>query len=474
MRYSMAVFLLAIATALGASAPPGSIEEFIADEMSRAGAPGLAYAVVENGDISSGEQGEALLGSGRMITPDTPFVVGSIAKSFTALAVMQLVEADEITLDDPVADYLDMFVDSPGRAITIRQLLSHTSGYSTFQGNDTPREPYRGADALVRQVERIAQWTPAMEPGTSWQYSNANYYVLGALVERVSGEDYASYVETQILRPIGMDHSFVADGERHDTLAVGHTPWFGMKRPVGAGETELMSAPAGGIIATARDTARYLSVMMNGEDDVISARSKAEMMRPASEVSPFYGFGWYVDTANGTVSHSGLTPGVETLAIMLPADQNGAVILVNSGSGMGFGESANLFTGISTRALGLDGASPGDGGRLSRQALFVMFAALPLLFGAGMIQAWLGRAGLRAKAGLFGAFSLWFPLLMTLALAWTTISLIPQLFGVSIGTLRIFSPDLALILVATGVTGVMWAVFRLGVYYSGRQVPGRP
>jgi CubicO group peptidase (beta-lactamase class C family) len=465
MRCLLILILLGFATALQASAP---IDDFIASEMPISGAPGLAYAVVEDGEISSGARGEILIGSGRKITPDTPFVIGSISKSFTAMAVMKLAEAGKVDLDTEISQYLDVFSGRPSGSITIRQLLDHTSGYSTLQGNDTDADKTQGADALSRQVKRIAQWTPAYEPGAKWDYSNANYYVLGALIEVLSGRDYATYVETEILEPIGMEHSFVADGESHDNIAIGHLPWFGAKRPVKESRTDRMSAPVGGVIASAGDVARYLAIMMNGEDDIISAKSKGEMMRPAGEASPFYGLGWSVDTKNGTVSHTGLTPGIETLAIMVPAEQKGVVVLVNSGSGMGFGENADLFNGVSARALGLDYAS--DQSHWSRKALFVMFALLPLLFVAGMIRVGLYREGLRAKSGLFGAFSLWFPLLTMLALAWTALHLIPQLFGVSMGTLWLFSPDLALTLIATGVTGVMWAVFRLGVAYRGKSV----
>ena len=450
----------------------GSMDDFIASEMPKAGAPGVAYAVMDGGGIVSGERGEILLGSGRAMTSDTPFVIGSIAKSFTALAMMQLVEAGTVELDSPASEYLEMFANGPARTVTVRQLLSHTSGYSTLQGNDNLIEPSRSADGLGRQVERIAQWALAHQPGTRWEYSNANYYVLGALIERVSGRDYASYIQEEILEPVGMAHSFVADGESHDTIAVGHTPWFGMKRPVKKTATHRMSAPVGGIIASAGDMTRYLAMMMNGEDDIISAAGKAEMMRPAGDVSPFYGFGWYVDPDRGTVSHTGLTPGVETLAIMMPAEQKGAVVLINSGSGMGFGESSTLFNGIAAKALGLDFVEAGAGGRWSRKALFLTFALLPVLFGFSMVQSWRLRTGLRAKSGLFGAFSLWFPLLMTLALAWTCVLLIPQLFGVSIGTLRLFSPDLALVLVASAVTGVTWAVFRLALFYGGKSASG--
>jgi CubicO group peptidase (beta-lactamase class C family) len=465
MRCILALLALGMATALQASAPSGSVDEFIAAEMPISGAPGLAYAVVEDGRIHSEARGETLIGSGRKMTPDTPFLLGSISKSFTAMAVMQLVEAGKVDLDTGISHYLEPFSGRPSGAITIRQLLSHTSGYSTLQGNESPNDVTQSKDALSRQVSRIAQWTPAYKPGAKWEYSNANYQILGALIEAVSGRDYASYIETEILKPIGMEHSFVADGQSHDAMAIGHRPWFATKRPFQQSNTDRVTAPQGGVIASANDLARYLAIMMNGEDDVISAKDKATVMSPASAASPFYGFGWFVDTEKGTVYHSGSSPGIETLATMVPAQKKGVVVLVNAGSGVGFGETMELRNGISARALGLQYA--GEGSRWSQKATFVALALLPFVFLASMIWAWFHRNALRAKSGPFGWFSLWFPLLTTLAMALAFFYLLPQLFGLSIGTLRVFQPDLALTMVATAVTGVIWAVFRLGVAYSG-------
>lgn len=449
--------------------PSASINDFIAAEMPISGAPGLAYAVVEGGEIASGTYGELLAGSGRPVTADTPFLIGSISKSFTAMAVMKLVEAGKVDLDAQVSHYLDVFKDRPSGAITIRQLLGHTSGFSTKQGNDTLFDRTKSGDELQRQVERIAQWSPSDAIGTRWQYSNANYLILGAVIEAVSGQDFASYMEAEILKPIGMDKSFVSDGESHGAMAVGHQPWFGSKRPLGDNSTNRVGAPAGGIVATASDLALYLAVMMNGQDDVISAESKAAMLRPASAASPIYGFGWAIDTDNGTFYHSGLTPGVETLAVLSPAKGRGVVILVNANSGLGFGENAGLFSGISARALGLDDQSGGSS--WGRKSLFLTFAILPVIFVIGIALAVLRRVGLRAKSGASGTFSLWFPLFMTLALAWTSVYLIPRLFGVSLKTFSLYQPDFVLLLVATAATGVLWAVFRLVVFYSGQSSP---
>ena len=231
MRRILFLFVLGIAAVLQASVPTGSISDFIAAEMPVSGAPGLACAIVEDGRIHSEVRGEMLVGSGRMITPDTPFLLGSISKSFTAMAVVQLVEAGKVDLDTGISHYLDVFSGRPSGAITIRQLLSHTSGYSTLQGNQTHADLTESNDGLLQHVKRIAEWPPAYEPGTRWEYSNANYQVLGALIEAVSGQEYAHYIESKILQPIGMAHSFVSDGQIHDEMAIGHRPWFGTKRP---------------------------------------------------------------------------------------------------------------------------------------------------------------------------------------------------------------------------------------------------
>ncbi|MDX2376509.1 beta-lactamase family protein [Microbacterium sp. LRZ72] len=451
--------------------PAGAIEQLIDREMPASGVPGLAYAVVQNGEIASaGARGVLEIGGDATVTPDTPFVIGSISKSFTALAVMQLVEAGEIDLDAEISRYLEVFSGRTSGAITIRQLLSHTSGFSTGQGN----APHPGAleekDALAHGVAQLAEATPAHEPGSTWEYSNANYEILGRLIEVVSGEDYQTYVTARILEPVGMHDSFVADGEVHDPVATGHVPWFGTKVPLADGPTDRATAPQGGIFASANDIARYLQMMMNDEDDVLSADGKAQMMRPASEVSSFYGFGWYLES-DGAVWHTGVSPGVETLATMIPAEKDAVIVLVNAGSGMGFEETAALRVGVSDTALGLDydGGSPA----WSLQLLFLGLVTLPIVYLLSMVWAWLRRTKIRAKtrSGAPGLFSLWFPLLTTTAAAWVLLGLVPSLNGTPLMRWALFQPDVVLAIVASAVTGVIWAGFRLVVAYTGRPNP---
>jgi len=454
------------------SAPDESIEGVIDAEMPASGVPGLAYAVVTDGEITSaGARGVVRRGGDTAVTPETPFVAGSISKSFTALAVMQLVEAGKVDLDTEVSQYLDGFSGKPAGGVTIRQLLSHTSGLSTLQGNASHTDTAGGMDALERQVDRLADVTPAHAPDELWEYSNTNYQILGRVIEVVSGQDYQTYVATNILQPVGMEHSFVADGEVHEAMATGHRPWFGTKRPLPENTTDRATAPQGGIIASASDLARYMQMMLNGQDDVLSAEGKAQMMRPASTSSPFYGLGWFIDSGNRTVWHSGSTPGVETLATMIPAENTAVVVLVNGGSGLGFGETAQLRNAITARALGLD--YDGESSRIWQKVLFVSLVTLPIVYLVSMIWAWRHRTAIRAKsqAGLSGRFSLWFPLLTTLVAAGAIFILVPRVGGAPIGTIRLFTPDFGLALIATAVTGVLWAVFRLGVAYTGRPGP---
>lgn len=455
--------------ALSQSEPQSSaIEVFLDHAMPTSAAPGVGWAILDDGDLLVGSRGERVAGSGLPVTNDTPFALGSISKSFTALAIMQRVEAGEVDLDSSVAAYLDGFEGQPGGAITIRQLLGHTSGYSTLQGNSFQTGGGGQGDTLAGHVRQLAETPPAREPGSSWQYSNANYLVLGAVIEAVSGRDFGTYIEAEILAPLGMDDSFVGDGPASDTMAIGHTPWFGGRRPVpDRGEASGGMAPAGGIVASAADVAVYLAMMINGEDDLISADHKAMMVSPASAASPHYGFGWFIDVEADAAFHTGLTPGVETIAVLSRSAQRGGVVLVNANSGMGFGVTGDILAGMSAFALG---ETPESGSQhLGTQSLYVMVLVLPILFVAGMIFAWRGRAGLRAKSGAAGWFSLGFPVLTTLAMAWVFVDLMPKLFGAPLATFYLYQPDMTILLVASSVTGVGFAVFRLALALSGRR-----
>ena len=462
----------AVPVTANAPADP-SVERVIERDLPGSGVPGLAYAVVANGEIvAAGEHGVLEIGKTAAVTPDTPFLIGSISKSMTALSVMQLMEAGRLDLRAPVGTYLDGFAGHLAGAITVEQLLTHTSGFSTLQGNQAQRGQGGDTTDLERWVDELAEMSPASPPGSQWEYSNTNYQILGRLVEVISGQTFAQYVTTRILEPIGMDHSFVADGAIHEAMATGHRPWFGTKSSLADRRTDRATAPQGGISASASDLARYLIAMMNGEDDVLSAAGKAQLMRPAGGESSFYGFGWFVDDQTGAVWHGGTTPGFESLATMLPSERSAVVVLVNGGSGVGFGETAELLNGVTSTALGLD--YEGEDTRWLQKALFIAIVVGPFVYGLSMLWAWVRRGKVRAKTeqGVTGLFSLWFPLLTTLVAVWVIAGLVPSLLGSPIGNLALFQPDVGLALIATAAAGVVWAAFRLVVAYTGGRSEG--
>ncbi|WP_199799091.1 serine hydrolase domain-containing protein [Porphyrobacter sp. YT40] len=444
---------------LSASVPLDAVEDFVTTAWPESGAPGLAYAVIDKGVIAAGGRGTTLAGAGEPVTPDTPFLIGSVSKSFTALAVMQLVEARKLDLDAGVGTYLNAFSERPAGAITLRQLLSHTSGYSTVQGNDAH------AETLATHAAMVARWTPAYSPGERWEYSNTNYHLLGAVIEAVTGEDFADYIERRILVPIGMKHSFVARGAEPDRVARGHRPWFGGKRAYTEREGGQVAAPAGGIFASANDLARYAAIMLNGRDDIISAAGKAEMVRPASPQSPFYGLGWFIDRQAGTAAHSGLVPGSEALLTLVPAERKAVIVLINANGGIGFADNGVLLNGVTALALGQE--YRGEGSRVWPRATYVMIVLLPLLFVASMGWAWHRRERLRRKRvqGTPGLFSLWFPLATTLAMAAFLLAIVPGFFGGSLNTLLLYQPDFAACMIAAALTGPLWAVVRLMIAY---------
>jgi CubicO group peptidase (beta-lactamase class C family) len=459
LRSVVLAILALLPISLSASLPHEAVEHFVTAAWPDSGAPGLAYAASDKGKVVAGARGTTLAGAGEPVTPDTPFLIGSVSKSFTALAVMRLVEAGTLDLDAGIGTYLDAFAGRPGGAITLRQLLSHTSGYSTVQGNG----PH--AETLAAHAAMVARWTPAYPPGERWEYSNTNYHLLGAVIEAVTGEDFADHIERRILAPAGMTHSFVARDAEPDGVAHGHRPWFGGKRAYTEREGGQVAAPAGGIFASANDLARYAAIMIDGRDDIVSAAGKAQMLRPASAQSPFYGLGWFIDPQAGTAAHGGLVPGSEALLTLVPAERKAAIVLVNANGGIGFADNGALLGGIT--ALALEQEYRGEASRLWPKATFLMMLALPLVFVASTGWAWHRREGLRRKRvqGGAGLFSLWFPLASTLAMAAFLLAIVPGFFGGSLNTLLLYQPDFAACMIAAALTGPLWAMVRVMIAY---------
>ncbi|MFZ4163783.1 serine hydrolase domain-containing protein [Brevundimonas sp. NPDC058933] len=216
--------------------------------------PGAAVALFSQGKVTD-VRGLGHAQEGAPVTPQTPFQLGSVSKSFTALIVLQLADEGLLSLDDPISKHLPSFRtrDKAGSdLITIRHLLNHRSGLSTLDGNRSQSTTYRGPDAMGRASARLSSATLQSTAGKQFAYSNANYTLLAHLIETVDRRSFEEAVEARIFSRLGMRNSFVQTPKPGSSRpAVGHTQWFGhtVERDFVAGR---MMAGPGGVTRLAR------------------------------------------------------------------------------------------------------------------------------------------------------------------------------------------------------------------------------
>jgi CubicO group peptidase (beta-lactamase class C family) len=323
-----------------------AVDRYVQDQTNEARIPGLALGIVHGDQVAHIKGfGHADQG-GRPVTPQTPFVIGSISKSFTALATMQLVEAGKLNLDTPVQRYLPEFrlaQTAASQHITVRQLLNQTSGIPSSAGINPLSQP---VSSLESQVRSLAEVSASAAPGERYEYSNSNYEVLGRLVEVASGEPYDDYISRHVFAPLNMRHSHASAAEaKLDGLATPAPLWFGFPQPrlQGAGIRSDF-VPAGYLISSAEDMTHYLVAQLNGGHydgaALLSSTGVATLHRPVapaglSAVGGSYAMGWFVgsrDQLGTTIWHNGSAAGMHSMAVILPAQKWAVVVLTNTES----------------------------------------------------------------------------------------------------------------------------------------------
>lgn len=314
------------------------IDAFIRDQVQRHGLPGLALAVVEGEQlVHLGGYGKADQ-SGRAVTPQTPFVLASASKPLTALAIMQLVEVGKLELDAPVQRYIPTFrVADPAASqqITVRHLLQHTSGIPEA-GCQSNRFGSKTLAEFVVALQTIELQAPV---GTRHFYCSGNYNILGYLIEQVSGQSYAAYMQDHVFTPLAMRHSFTDEQAAQQAgLAQGYHWLFGMPLPADY-PYEPAQMPSGFLIASAEDMAHFLLAQLNGgrfgDRAILSPEGMAALQAPGVPIGDgqrTYGLGWQTKALGGVpvITHSGDHPNVHTLVFIEPTSRRGAVLLINS------------------------------------------------------------------------------------------------------------------------------------------------
>jgi CubicO group peptidase (beta-lactamase class C family) len=269
--------------------------------------------------------------------PDTRFRLGSITKQFTAMLTLQLVEQGKLKLDGKVSDYLPEYRKDIGDKVTIHQLLTHTSGIPSYTSQpgffeNVSRNPYK----VDEFVKKYASGDLEFEPGSKFTYNNSGYFLLGAIIERVTGKPYEQVLKANIFDPVGMkntgyDHYDTlipkrASGYRQTAGGYSNAPYLDMSIPYAAGS----------LYSTVEDL--YLWDQALYADKLISAQSKALMYKPFLQD---YAYGWAVTNASfkqndqpvQMIEHGGGINGFTTIIRRFPKEKNLIVLLDNTGTG---------------------------------------------------------------------------------------------------------------------------------------------
>ncbi|XXM73245.1 serine hydrolase domain-containing protein [Lysinibacillus sphaericus] len=314
------------------------LDRYIQGYLDEYRVPGASITLLKDGDVfyskSWGVTGE----EERKVTADTPFTIGSISKSLTGVAVMKLVDEGLIGLNDPVRKHLPWFTlkdEEAAERITIKQLLTQTSGLGTYTGLALS-DKESGDDSAIREnVKNLADVELSASVGGKHLYSNANFMILGALIEEVTGQAFSEYMDQSVLKPLGMDH---AAGDRKSAFengyASGYQSWFGM--PVKSKVAyDNGGAPYGYMTASANDMVKFLS-FLNGKDTegFLSEESKSLYLTPHVQTGEdrYYGLGIRVSNPGSPeemIWHSGSTPDSHSEFFTMPETGWGGVILTN-------------------------------------------------------------------------------------------------------------------------------------------------
>lgn len=259
---------------------------------------------------------------------DTSYNIGSIGKTFTAVAIMQLVEAGKLRLDDKLAKFLPDFPFPEKDTITIQQLLNHSSGLGDYMEHDDYKSRMSGIDTIGDILPLIYTQKPLFPPGERFGYSNSGMVVLGAIIEKASGLRYPDYLQRHVFGPAGMKDSHLA---QEDDLLANRSVGYTVKPDGGyrANVREVMPASAdGGLHTTAPDMLRF-DQALNG-NALLRADSRQQMLTPVGPV-PFYASGWFTKRVDGhlAVGHGGGAPGVNAEFLRYPDDGYTVIVLSN-------------------------------------------------------------------------------------------------------------------------------------------------
>ncbi|TQJ91969.1 serine hydrolase [Streptomyces sp. SLBN-31] len=352
--------------------PPGGLgpgvtarlDRTIEDVRRQAGIPGAVVGLwIPGKGCYVRASGVADKATGRPMTPDVHERIGSETKTFTATALLELVDEHRVRLDDPISRYVHGVPD--GGRITLRHLAEMRSGLFPYSSDpdfvhDLLSDPERSF--TPRQLLAYAfRHENTFAPGTQFQYSNTNFILLGMVVEKVTGQRLADFIDARILRPARLRHTLLPQGTEFPRP---HPHGYTNQTLSGAVADATSWNPswawaAGAMISDLHDLRRWAEIVATGR--LLSPGTQAQRLRMLPTGVPGLGYGLGLFDANGWIGHNGSIPGYETVTVYLPSMRATLVIMINTDITVQAQEPSTLLaraiTGIVTPDHVYDGAA---------------------------------------------------------------------------------------------------------------------
>jgi CubicO group peptidase (beta-lactamase class C family) len=330
MKHAHVTLALILLMAIGCLAQDAAkIDEYVRSEMQAQQIPGVALAVVRDGKVVLARgYGLANVEHQVPVKPETIFQSGSTGKQFTATAVMLLVEEGKLSLDDKITKY---FTDAPEtwRDITVRHLLTHTSGMTDYPPDFDYRRDYT-EEELFQRVKTVPL---AFQPSEKWSYSNLGYVTLGILIHKVSGKFYGDFLQERVFKPLEMSTArIINEADIVPNRAAGYRLVKGQLKNQNWVSPSLNTTADGALYLTVYDMAKWDAALYS---DKLLKRSTLEQMWTPVKLSNGkthpYGFGWMLGEVRGhrIIEHSGSWQGFKAQITRYVDDKLTVIVFVN-------------------------------------------------------------------------------------------------------------------------------------------------
>ena len=442
--------------------PSDKITRYVADEMQRQRLPNVSLGIVIGDSVRYEWDfgGPAMKGN---------YEIGSLTKSFTAMATLQLVEYGKVVLDTPVQVYLPWFSmaeKNVSAQISVRHLLNQTSGIPKCAGFLEPAtEDSAQAEKIFDRYLREISLESA--PGKAFHYSNMNYQLLGLIVTHAAEKSWSAYIRDNILTPLGMDSTY-SEGDKNSIIGLvpAHQYWFGLPHRVAAPIFNKYWTPAGEIVSNSTDMCRYLQGMMRGgrllDGDSLLSYEHLNLLLTPPFLETNYGMGWFVRPDSiVTPQHSGLNKSYSSAMKYRMKSKIGVVVLSNINSL----NDATAYIADGVLDI-LEGREPTLVSPLGD--MYSRYGCLAGLFLAlfSLVKNLIAWGGQGFRFSFFNSWwaSLW--LLLSVGLLIGALFYIPSQSGVDLDTMWGFQPDYAFALCGVAAVGIVNAVIRAFVKWN--------